>query len=227
MPWSWFDFAWPWIGAAFASVLLVVLIAKPRWRELTWLSWLAVLLYLLHNIEEYGIDLTGVHHAFPDALCTNLAQPPYPGCSIPPAFYLAVNLSLIWIAGPIAALCSKRHPLVGLAFYGVIAVNGMTHVVPVASGRGYNPGFFTGLVLFLPSFVWVVRTQFGPGRLPRQALAAILAAGGILHIVLIASVLSFLNGWMGGAALVAIQLLNAALFLAVPAIIERRLGLTA
>ena len=231
MPWRWFDLAWPWIGSAFAAVLLILLFAtrllqsRPalsRWRDPTWLSWLAVVVYMLHNIEEYGIDLLGVRHAFPDSLCTTLGQPPYPGCAIPPAFYLAVNLSLIWVAGPIAALVSRRHPLVGLAFYGVIGVNGMTHLVPTLLGRGYNPGFLTGLLLFLPLTVWVARTQFGTGRLPYAGFAAIMATGGIVHIVLGGSVLLFLHGSLGSDALVAIQLLNAGLFLGVPWIAERR-----
>jgi hypothetical protein len=227
MPWSWFDLAWPWIGAAFAAPLLLYLLATRRdhWRDSTWLAWLAVLLYLLHNIEEYGIDLLGVRHAFPDALCTNLGQPPYPGCTIPPAFFLAVNLSLIWVAGPIAALLSRRHPLVGLVFYGVIGVNGMTHVVPALLGRGYNPGLLTALLLFLPLTIWVARTQFGPARLPYKGFAVIMATGALVHVVLAGSILLFLHGALGGNSLVAIQLLNAALFLCVPWVAERRLSL--
>lgn len=233
MPWSWFDLNWPWIGAGFAAVLLILLFATralqrdptlSRWRDPQWLSWLAVVIYMLHNIEEYGVDLLGVHHAFPNSLCTTLGQPAYPGCTVPPAFYLAVNLSLIWVAGPIAALLSRRHPLVGFAFYGVIGVNGMTHVVPVILGRGYNPGFLTGLLLFLPSFIWLPRSQFGPGRLlPYKGLAAIVFGGVLLHIILIASVLLFLHGLLGGDLLVAIQVLNSALFLALPWIAERSL----
>jgi hypothetical protein len=235
MPWSWFDLAWPWIGAAFAAILLILLFATrllqsapalSRWRDPAWLSWLAVLLYLLHNIEEYGIDLLGVRHAFPDALCTNLGQPPYPGCTIPPAFYLAVNLSLIWVAGPIAALLSRRHPLVGFVFYGVIGVNGMTHLAPALILRSYNPGLVTGVLLFLPLTIWIARTQFGPARLPYKGFAAIMATGALVHVVLAGSVLLFLHGALSGNTLAAIQLLNAALFLAVPFVAERRLSLT-
>lgn len=228
MPWSWFDLAWPWIGAAFAAILLFLLFATrrlqrgpSRWRDPAWLAWLAVLLYLLHNIEEYGIDLRGVRHAFPDALCTNLGQPPYPACTVPPPFFLAVNLSLIWVAAPIAALLSRRHPLVALAFYGVIGVNGMTHVVPVVLGRGYNPGFLTGLLLFLPVTIWIARTQFGPGHLPYRGFAAIMATGVLVHVILAGSILLFLHGSLSADALVAIQLLNAALFLAVPWMADR------
>ncbi len=228
MPFTWFDLNWPWIGSVFAAAILLYLFTArprttPRFRDPQFLSWLAVAIYMLHNIEEYGIDLLGQHHAFPDALCTNLGQPPYPACPVPPAFFLAVNLSLIWVAGPIAALLVRRHPLVGLVFYGVIGVNGMTHVVPLLLGRGYNPGFLTGLLLFIPLTIWTARTQFGPGRLPYKGFAALVATGVLVHVVLMGSVLLFLNGAIGGETLVAIQVLNSALFLAIPWLAERRL----
>ena len=105
---TWFDFAWPWFGLGFAVVLAVLLFATnllrsdlgmPRWRDLRWLAFLAVAVYMVHNVEEYGIAANGVLHAFPDSLCTLLGQPDYPGCGIPPIFYLFVNLPLVWIAG--------------------------------------------------------------------------------------------------------------------------------
>ena len=65
MRFTWFDLAFPWIGLAGALVLLALLFgsellrgdpASSRWRDLVCLSWMAVVVYLLHNVEEYGID---------------------------------------------------------------------------------------------------------------------------------------------------------------------------
>ncbi|HZS53291.1 MAG TPA: HXXEE domain-containing protein [Bryobacteraceae bacterium] len=232
MTWTWFDLAWPWIGSIAAAILLILLfgtqvlrsdLSLTRWRDPVWLSWLAVPIYMLHNIEEYGIDLLGRTHQFPNALCSTLGIAPYPACPVPPPFYLAVNISLIWVAGPIAALLSRRHRLIGFVFYGVIIINGVTHVAPMVLGRGYNPGAITALVLFLPSFVWVARTCFGPGRISYKGLAVIVATGVIIHVVLIGSVLSFIRGAMGDTALVSIQILNAILFLLIPWTAERLL----
>ena len=118
-----FDFGhdWPWIGAAAGFILSYFLFftrnlqADPflsRWHDRTWLAWAAVVIYMVHNIEEYGIDLLGQTYAFPanlNKMFSSAVQAP------PNAFYLAVNISAVWVAFPIAAVLSKRHPLVGLA----------------------------------------------------------------------------------------------------------------
>ncbi len=234
MSWTWFDLAWPWIGAIFAVVILILLFgtnrlrslpAASRWRDRVWLSWLAAAVYLIHNIEEYGIDALGRTHSFPDAMCTTFGLSVYPACPIPPVFYLAVNLTLIWIAAPLAALLSRKHALVGLVFYGLLFTNGMAHVVPLLLGKGFGPGTLTAIILFIPLFFWVARTCFGPGRIPYRALAVIVAAGAAGHAVLLGSLLGYLRGRIGTPVLVLLQLANAALFLLIPWIGERRLHL--
>lgn len=235
MTWSWFDLAWPWMGSIAAVVLLIVLfgterlrsdLSLSRWHDHVWLAWLAVPVYMIHNIEEYGIDLLGRTHYFPDALCSSLGLPPFPACPVPPPFFLAVNISLIWIAAPVAAIMSRRHPLVGFTFYGLLIANGLTHIVPMLLGKGYNPGVLTAMILFLPLFFWVARTFFGPGRISYKGLFAIAGAGVMVHVILMASVLSFVHGVIGTATLVSIQILNAMLFLFVPWMAERVLKLT-
>ena len=235
MTWSWFDLAWPWIGSIAAALLLILLLGTDRlrsdlsvtrWHDPVWLSWLAVPVYMIHNVEEYGIDLLGRMHYFPDALCSTLGLERYPACPVPPPFFLAVNISLIWIAAPAAALVSRRHPLVGFIFYGLLITNGLTHIAPMALGKGYSPGTLSAIVLFLPSFVWAAHTCFGPGRISYKGLAVIVGAGVILHAILIGSILSFLQGAIGSTVLISLQILNAILFLFIPWIAERLLKLT-
>lgn len=220
MNWNRFDLNFPWIGLAAAVILSLCLFLTDRlrgermrsqWRDRVWLSWLAVAVYLVHNVEEYGIDLSGRFHAFPSSMCVTLGQPPFPDCVIPPAFFLSVNLPLFWIGAPVAALSSRRHPVIGLSLYGVIFVNALAHLGEFARA-GYNPGALTALVLFLPLSVWVAHVCFGKDELPYAALAFIAVEGAVLHVILIGSVKLFLLGALGPAALVTIQILNAALF---------------
>ncbi len=224
MNWSWIDLHFPWIGLVAALLVLGLLflthrvqsnLARSRWRDRTWLSWLAVAVYLIHNVEEYGVDLLGQHHAFPPSMCATLGQPPFPLCSIPPAFFLAVNLPLFWVGTPVAAILSRRHPLVGLSIYGIIFVNALAHLGAFFQ-VGYNPGALSALVLFLPLSIWVACVCFGRGELPLGGLILIVADALLLHIILIGSAKLFLSGLFGPSVLILIQVLNAGLFFLIP-----------
>lgn len=206
--WSWFDLAWPWLGLGAAAPLLVVLLRAPRWRDPVWLGWLAVPLYLVHQVEEYGIDATGQTHAFPGALCSQLGLAPYPACGIPEPFYVAVNCPAFWVAAPLAAWLGRRRPLVGLAFWGVIAANGVVHLLPLVRGDGYAPGLLTGSLLFLPLAAWTGYAAVLDGPLPRLGLLPVLAGGVWVHAVLMGSLLAHRAGHLGDVPLIAIQVVD-------------------
>ena len=231
MRWSWIDLNFPWIGSMAAVVVLVLAVfheptceatsTQSRWRDLSWLSWLGVAIYLIHNIEEYGVDLLGQFHAFPHFMCAMLAQPPYPFCPIPAPFYLGGQLAaLFWVGAPVAAILSRRHPILGLSVYGVIFVNALTHLGGFMRS-GYNPGVLTALILFLPLSFWVAGVCFGKRGLPYGALAFIVADGVFLHAVLMVSTMLFLHGRIGPAVLTGVQVLNAVLFFAFAWIADR------
>lgn len=222
---TWFDFAWPWMGLGFAAVLAVLLFATPllrgdpalpRRHDLRWLSFLATAVYMVHNVEEYGIAANGVPHAFPDSLCELLGQPGYPGCAIPTPFFLFVNLPLVWILGPVAAGLSRRFPLAGMVLWGVTGVNTLAHVVPALVKREYDPGLVTAVVLFAPLTVLAIRAVLRTYR--RPAVAVLMAAGGFVHAVLAGSLLLYLNGLIPVWLLYTLQPLSmAAIYLAVRA----------
>ncbi len=229
MRWSWIDLNFPWVGSVGAVVVLVLLFStdrlrsdlnRPRWKDHVWLSWLAVAIYLIHNVEEYGVDLLGQFHAFPNSMCSMLGLSPFPFCPIPRPFFLAVNLPLFWVGAPIAAFTSRRHPIIGLSLYSVIFVNALTHLGAFVR-TGYNPGVLTALILFLPSSFWVARVCFGKQGLPYGALAFIVGDGVSLHIVLMGSTILFLHRGIGPSLLTAIQILNAVLFFLLAWLAER------
>lgn len=215
--WGWFDLAFPWIGLVGAGVLLPLLLATnmfrqrldlSRWRDPAWLGWLLTVIYLVHNVEEYGIDALGHHHTFPGALCAQLGLQPYPSCAIPPVFYLFVNICVVWIAAPLLAVLARRNPVFGVSMIGVTAINGLVHVFPVVLGHGYDPGLLTAVVLFFPISLWVAWTCFGPGKLPYRALFAIMAAGVLLHLCLMVPVIAFTHGLINEVMLDTVQALN-------------------
>jgi hypothetical protein len=233
MRFTWFDLAFPWIGLGGALALLVLLFgsrllrsdpARSRWRDLVWLSWMAVVAYLLHNVEEYGVDLLGRRHAFPAALCASLGLAPYPGCPIHPSFFLAVNIPLFWLAGPLAALLSPRHPLVGLSLYSVVVINALIHVLNAVVTGSYNPGLLTALAVFLPLSAWVGYACFGRGGLSYKAMALLIVWGIVLHAILAVPMLLFARGSISNAVLVWPQILNAALLILIMWLGERWRG---
>lgn len=174
-----------------------------------------------HQTEEYGITLFGQQFAFPDALCTTLGQLPYPGCSIPPALFVAVNVPLIWIAGVICALLARRHPLIGLGLYGVFPANAISHISAFVKTGHYNPGLLTAFLIQVPFGIWVAYAMAGDRRVGKSGIAVLFAAGVGLHAVLLGSLLAFTRGLINAGAVVTIQVVNPAWCFVLPYLKER------
>ena len=215
--WSWFESNFQWIGGGAAVVLLILLFgtnllrtdpAKSRWRDYTWLSWMGMAAYLLHNVEEYGIDMYGRLHGFPQDIVNIMKLPPYPDSPIPALYFVAVNVTAFWVAAPIASLLSRRHPLVGLSVYSIIMINIFFHVMPLLGGVGYGAGTLTALLIFIPLSIWVIRACFGPGRMSYGALALLIAGGIVMHAILTVPMLLFLKGMIGSTPMVLAQVAN-------------------
>lgn len=227
---DWFIISFGWIGLVAALVLLALLFSTDRlrtdtsisrWRDLTWLSWAAVAAYLLHNAEEYAIDLYGQLYAFPAAMCANFGYGPYPDCPVPPLFFTAVNVPMFWLAGPIAALLSRRHPLTGLTLYSVISINAAVHIVGALAAGSYNPGLLTAVLFFVPLSAWVGYALFGKNGLSYKAMAFLVILGVAAHATLAGSIFALRTGAIGATTAAALQCLNAALLLGAPWFAER------
>lgn len=223
--WTLFDVLWPWIGLGIAITLLILLVATDtfrhnfrvsRWHDAVWLSWLAIPVYMMHQFEEYGIDLLGQRHAFPDALCNKLSLGNYPACSMPHEFYLFVNISLVWFFAVLAAKSSTKNSFVGLGLYSIIITNGMVHIMAAIVKQEYNPGLFTAIVILLPSFFWLCKTCFGKDGLPKKGIPLLIGTGIIGHAVLISSILLFINQKISRPALDVTQIINASLIILLP-----------
>jgi hypothetical protein len=227
---TWFDLSWPWIGLGLATLLLILLFstnllrhnpAVSRWRDAVWLSWLAIPIYMIHQFEEYGVDLLGQKHAFPDALCGNLGLGNYPACPIPHEFYLYVNIPLVWLMGVLNSRYSLKNPFVGLGLYSVVISNGMVHIMLFIVKGQYNPGVFTAITIFLPSFFWLCKVCFGKERFPNRGIVVLVATGIILHAILISSVLLFVHQNIGDGWLDGIQAVNATTIFFIPLLGDR------
>jgi len=211
-----FALVWPWIGIGAAGLLLVLLCTNAlrsdrsvtRWGDMVWLTWAGTFVYLVHQFEEHGIDAKGSVYAFRGLLCAAVGLPDLETCPVPRSFITAVNLAAVWVAGPLSALLAARWPVVGLSFFAIPAVNLFAHAGPaILSGR-YNPGLLTALVLFLPLCLIVFATAVTRYQLGIRAIAATLFAGVVLHLVLMTSLVAFVDGRLGLEGLLLLQVVN-------------------
>lgn len=193
----------------------------PRRHDLTWLTWAAVAAYLLHQFEEHGIDALGRAYGFRAGMCGVLGFPDAATCPIPEAFITAVNVPLVWIVGPIAALLAARWPLIALGFFSVPLINAPAHILPILAGQGYNSGVVTAIAVFLPLSLWALAVAVRRYGVGWRGVVVTVACGLLLHAILFGSARAFAAGLIGADTLIAIQVINAALPLAFMAIAGR------
>ena len=215
-----FAYVWPWIGIGAAGLLVLLLFASDalrsdlavsRWQDIVWLTWLATCAYLVHQFEEHGIDAQGAAYAFRGMLCATLGYPQPDTCAIPTAFITAVNVSAVWIAGPLSALLGRRWPAIALSFFSVPFVNLFAHAGPALARGAYNPGLLTAIVLFGPLSLWTFQVALARYRLGWRGVIATVLAGILLHAILLGSLRAYLGGAIGLDLLVVIQIINALL----------------
>lgn len=236
---SWFDLEFPWIGIGAGVALAIVALTTDafradlsvaRWRDPSWLAWLAVPTYLIHNFEEYGIAANGTFHAFPTALCLNVGWGGYPTCPIPPVYFDFVNIPLFWIAAPACALLARRYVIVGLSMWGVIFANGLFHIGGAVVTGSYNPGLLTASLLFAPLTAWVLWVVFLSERglhLGPKRMVPLLAGGGLLNALLPLELFAFRWGWINEPMLLLLQIVHPLILVGIAAIIQRRMPISA
>ena len=211
-----FTYVWPYMGLG-AALLLALLLATDllrsdrsasRWRDLVWLAWAGMLVYLVHQFEEHGIDAEGRHYAFRAFLCASVGSADPKTCLVPYSFITSVNVAAVWLAGPAAALLGRRWPALALSYFSIPFVNLFAHVGPSLAKGAYNPGEATAIVLFLPLSLWAFHVALSRYRLGWRAVIATVVAGVVLHAILMGSLLAFLHGLIGSGLLDVIQFLN-------------------
>jgi hypothetical protein len=210
---AWYYQVWCWIGLGAAIVLVILLFTanvlrsdlnKKKWKDPTWLARIFSIAYLLHNVEEYGMDLTGEMYAFAKTMNNML------GVEFSGMFFVAVNISLIWLAYPIAAALSRKFPLMTVGLASLTFINSFMHIGAMAGG-GYNSGVFTTLVIFIPASLWTFYVFLGKEKLKFSTLAAFLGIGVLAHILLVGG--AFASNVLGAGVTSLLQVVNAALAL--------------
>ena len=203
---EWFMGIWPWMGLGAAVVLLIILFATDwmrsdttisRWRDPTWFAWLAAVAYMIHNVEEYGVDFKGATMAFPNMMLGMLGK--MPGWT----FFLCVNLSFVWVMGPIAAIMSRKYPALCFGMVGIEAVNCLTHIPGAIALGSISGGCITAACVFLPLVIWAFVGVAGYPKtgLRRSTLWVYIGIGALYHVGLFVNMPLFINGVFDGNAM--------------------------
>lgn len=211
-----FALVWPWIGIGAAGLLLILLCTNvlrsdrsvTRWGDMVWLTWAGTFVYLVHQFEEHGIDVMDRAYAFRGFLCANVGFADPNACPVPFSFITAVNVAAVWLAGPLSALLAARWPVIGLSFFAIPAINLFAHAGPAVMSGRYNPGLLSALVLFLPLCLIVFATAVSRYNFGVRAIVATLFAGVVLHLVLMTSLVAFIDGRLGLDGLLLLQVAN-------------------
>ncbi len=185
-------FVWPWIGFGGSIALFMLLFFsdtfqrdknQSRFYDISWLSWFIVASYLLHVLEEYGLHVVNGQYVVISSFVEMGVDAMFGG--IPLFFFPFVNIMLTWIALPVAAILSKKYPVLGLSGIGFVLLNGLTHIGgTVMMGRGLilTPGNLTGIFLFLPLFIWTAYACIKKSLLPKKGLWIAIISGVLAHI---------------------------------------------
>lgn len=196
--------AWPWIGFGMGIVLFIQLLFTDnlrndinisRLKDPTWLSWAMAVAYLIHVVEEYGIYFANGQYLLIQNFIDTGISAMFGG--IPMLLFPFVNITLTWIAFPVAAIISKRHPVIGLSTLGFVLINGLTHLGALINGGNFI-GDATGIFVFIPLFIWTVYACFNYNILPKKGLMIAVISGIVGHIGLFG--LYIINKFAGSKA---------------------------
>ncbi|KAH9826090.1 HXXEE domain-containing protein [Teratosphaeria destructans] len=140
---------------------------------------------MIHQFEEYGLDLKGRHFYFHQIICGKLGYSSTADCTIQAWHLTFINLVLMtW-----AALRARSAPAgPGANFFGLAAFNALVHIVPGAidaahGGDLYNPGQLSALVILIPGAVGALRALYRQRVITGAGIARALAVGMLAHVI--------------------------------------------
>jgi Protein of unknown function with HXXEE motif len=134
-----------WVAAALCMAVLLVLvmpILAQEWPS-PWLHIFAMLpAYMFHQVEEHTGDRFRVfvnQHIFRGVE------------ALTPLAVLWINLPGVWGIGLFSIYAASFLSIGwGLSIVYLVLVNAVAHIVAAILWREYNPGLWTGLILFVP-----------------------------------------------------------------------------
>lgn len=133
---------------------------------------LLLLTYAAHMAEEYW---GGMGFAAWVSLHTGLTM------TEPVWLQLNITFYLVMAGAVVAGWLAKPAQWLLLPLGTVVLINGMAHLVTSVLTRSYSPGVVTGVLLWIPLGITMLRA--GKRHWPRSAFVAGIGLGVVLHVV--------------------------------------------
>ncbi len=214
----WYAVVWPWFGLGAALVLLILLFCtdvlctekgkgkwRNRWSDAYWIAWLCTAAYLMHNVEEYGIDLFGNLYEFPNCFNTIMAGN---GTTMPDAFFMCIYLPAFCVTYPLVAWFSKKHEWASPVLVAGLFLNAISHIIPLFTPTGYTPGTLTAIIFFLPISIWCAIGIVGKNQLQYKWMVTCLVVFLIGYGILMGAAMLYINGYINSVAVCILEALN-------------------
>ena len=154
-------------GAVFLSLMLLEDRAQPRLDALARFHWILLIVYLVHQFEEHGVDLLGRAYFFITYARTVIGDiGAASGFNLTPLAIYSTNTLFVWLPFLVAVWGHRRFIWQGLAAAGLVLTNGILHIGIALWRQEYNPGVGSAVVLFLPTtllYFRFVRQNCGVG----------------------------------------------------------------
>jgi uncharacterized protein with HXXEE motif len=196
---------WMIVGAGGAAFLLLVLAgdrAQGPHDSLARFHWLLLIVYLVHQFEEHGVDLLGRRYFFIEYARTVIADiGAASGFTLTPLVIYRSNTLFVWLPFLAAVWGNRRFLWPGLAAGGLLLMNGILHIALALLRGEYNPGAGSAIVLFLPTaflYFSLVRRECGVTWL---GIAGGVLFGAALHALLLLRIRYNIGGEMRPAML--------------------------
>ncbi len=143
---NWITKNWAKIGGLIAIVIIFVLLLNSSFSEIESLLWVHFATLLLHQFEEYVYPGKFKEFYNENILDKNkITRFPLNDKGI-----ILVNVILGWTAYLLSAILGENFIWLAIGLLGVTILNGIMHTIMFIVKRKYNPGFITGLFLFIP-----------------------------------------------------------------------------
>ena len=154
----WIYNTWPKIGGSIALLIILFLaLQQSDWATTSTLAWIHLALLQLHQFEEYvypgGFKAFYNQHIY--------GKNPITRSPLSDVGILLVNVGLGWTAYGLAAYYYQSMPWLTVGLLFITFTNGLLHSVLALILKQYNPGFLTGLFLFIPFSLFMLIKIYG------------------------------------------------------------------